>query len=137
MDLLQIGAQLIQSKLGENLDIDTVKNALSSLTGGEDGGLDIASLAQGFMANGGLQSQLSSWLGDGSNESISASQVVDMLGAEKVQGFASALGLGEADAAEGLSNVIPDLVDKASSGGSLLDSIGGADGLASLAKKFF
>ncbi len=137
MDLLQIGAQLIQSKLGENLDLDTVKNALSSLTGGEDGSFDIAGLAQGFMANGGLQSQLSSWLGDGGNEGISASQVVDMLGADKVQGFASALGLGESDAAEGLSDVIPQLVDQASSGGNLLESFGGVSGLASLAKGLF
>lgn len=137
MDLLQIGAQLVQSKLGDSLDIDTVKNALTSLIGGKDGGIDIAGLAQGFLSNGGLQSQLSSWLGDGSNESISASQVVDMLGADKVQGFASALGLGESDAAEGLSDVLPQLVDKASSGGSLLDSVGGVGGLASLAKSLF
>jgi uncharacterized protein YidB (DUF937 family) len=137
MDLLQIGAQLIQSKLGENLDLDTVKNALTSLVGGEGGNIDIAGLAQSFMSNGGLQSAVTSWLGDGGNDSISASQVVDILGSDKVSGFASALGLGEADAAEGLSDVLPQLVDKASSGGDLLDSVGGVSGLASLAKSFF
>lgn len=137
MDLLQIGSQLIQSKLGDNLDIDTVKSALTSLIGGEGGSIDIAGLTQGLLSNGGLQSQLSSWLGDDGNESISASQVIDMLGEDKVQGFASALGLGEADAAEGLSDVLPELIDKASSGGNILESVGGVGGLASLAKSFF
>ena len=137
MDLLQIGAQLLQSKFGESLDIDTVKNALSSLVGTENGNFDIAGLAQSFLSNGGLQSQVASWLGAGSNDSISASQVVDILGADKVQGFASALGLGEGDAAEGLSSVLPELVDKASSDGNLVDKVGGVDGLASLAKSFF
>ena len=34
-------------------------------------------------------------------------QVVDILGSDKVSGFASALGLGDSDAAEGLSDVLP------------------------------
>lgn len=137
MDLLQLGAQLLQSKLGNNLDLDMVKGALTSLVGDSNGNLDIANLAQGFLSNGGLQSQVASWLGDGANESVSASQITDILGSDKVSGFAKTLGLGQEDAAQGLSDVLPQLVDKASSGGELLDQFGGVGGLADLAKKFF
>lgn len=137
MDLLSIGAQLLQAKLGSDLNIDVLKSALASLTGGDEGSFDVTGLAQSFLANGGLQSQVSSWLGDGGNEGLSASQVMNVLGSDKIQGFASALGLGETEAAEGLSDVLPQLIDKASSGGSILDSVGGMGGLASLAKGFF
>lgn len=137
MDLLQLGTQLLQSKLGQNADSNAIQGALESLVGGSNGNLDIAGLAQQFMSNGGLQSQLASWLGDGANDSVSGSQIAELLGSDKVAGFASALGLGEQEAAEGLSDVLPQLVDKASSGGELLEQFGGVDGLANLAKKFF
>ena len=47
-----------------------------------------------------------------------------------------ALGADQNDLLRGLQNMIPQVVDKSSSGGSLLDSVGGIGGLASLAGKF-
>ena len=43
----------------------------------------------------------------------------------------------EGGAADALSNFLPGLLDKASSGGNLLDKVGGLGGLAGMAKKFF
>ena len=58
-----------------------------------------------------------------------------MLGADKVSEFASRLGLSEEEAAGGLSEALPQMVDTASSGGSLLDSIGGLSGAMGMAGK--
>ena len=61
----------------------------------------------------------------------------NMLGADKIADFASKLGLSNEEAAGGLSEALPQMVDKASSGGSLLDSIGGISGAVGLASKLF
>ena len=45
--------------------------------------------------------------------------------------------IGRDEASSSLSQILPDLIDKSSKGGSLLDSVGGAEGLAGLASKFF
>ena len=55
----------------------------------------------------------------------------------RFSGFASKLGLSQEEAAGGLSDALPQMVDKASSGGSLLDSIGGVSGALSMAGKLF
>ncbi len=59
-----------------------------------------------------------------------------MLGSGKVQEAAAQLGINQNDLLAGLQDMIPQVVDKSSSGGSLLDSVGGISGLASLASKF-
>ena len=60
-----------------------------------------------------------------------------MLGPEKISEFASKLGLSNEEAADGLSEALPQMVDKASSDGSLLDSIGGVSGAINMASKLF
>jgi len=47
------------------------------------------------------------------------------------------LGLSTSEAAGGLSEALPQMVDNASSGGSLLDSFGGIEGVTGLAGKLF
>jgi len=84
----------------------------------------------------GLGDLASSWLGDGDNADISSSQLQDLLGAEKIQEAASQLGTDQEGLLSGLKDMIPQVVDKSSSGGSLLDSVGGIGGLAGLASKF-
>lgn len=140
--LLKMGAQIfIDSKqrgdAGSSLDISELTSALSGLTGGSGGGgFDIGSLVS-KMDSGGIGAIAKSWLGDGSNDSISPSQVTDMFGADKISEFASKLGLSKKDAAGGLSKALPQMVDKASNGGSLLDSIGGVSGAMGMAGKLF
>ena len=50
--------------------------------------------------------------------------------------FAASLGTDTGTAASGLADVLPQLMDKASSGGSLLDAAGGVGGLMGAAKSF-
>lgn len=144
MELVKMGAKMfINSKgsgnAGSGLDIGSVVAALSGLAGGGGGGnqgFDIGSLLS-KMDSGGLGSMAKSWLGDGANDAISPNQVTDMLGADKLSQFASQLGISQEEAAGGLSDALPHMVDKGSSGGSLLDSLGGVSGALGLASKLF
>jgi uncharacterized protein YidB (DUF937 family) len=145
MDLMKLGTQLILSKLGGNASEGGIASALASLLGGGNsdkdssgGGLDLGSLVGNMMGKeGGLESIVSSWLGDGDNEAVSGSQIKDILGGDKVAEFANQVGVDEDTAAESLAEAVPQMVDKGSSGGSLLDSVGGIEGAIGLAKKFF
>ncbi len=133
--ILAIGAQSFMQNKGGNLDQGSVVSALTSLLGGSDG-LDIGDLISKFQG-GGLGNIVSSWLGDGGNEPIAPNQLTDMLGGDNIASFASQLGMSPDDAAEGLSSAIPTMIDKASSGGALLDSIGGMSGVMGMAGKLF
>lgn len=141
-DLIKMGASaFINSKLsgdsGSGLDIGSLTSALSGLTGGsEEGGLDIGSIL-GKMQQGGMAEVASSWLGDGDNEEVSESQITDIFGSDKISDFASKLGLSENEAVGGLRDALPNMVDQASSGGSILDSIGGIGGAIGMASKIF
>jgi uncharacterized protein YidB (DUF937 family) len=138
-DIIQIGAQLFQSKLGndgDGLDVGDIASALSGLLSDNDGNLDVSSIVSNMDA-GDLISIAASWLGDGDNAPISTEQVAGMLGEDKVSSFASQLGLSQDSALSGLTEAIPNIVDKSSSGGSLLDSIGGISGAIGLASKLF
>jgi uncharacterized protein YidB (DUF937 family) len=139
MDLLQIGAQLLQSKLGSNIQTGDIASALSGLLGGDN--FDIGSLISKIQGNSGLASMAASWLGDGANSAMSGSQVMDIFGKDKVSEFASKLNIDEGTASNGLADMLPQLIDKASSGGSLLESamgsMGGAGGLMGMAGKLF
>lgn len=136
MDLLQTGAQLLSEKLGLQLDPDTVASALSGLLGDGQGNIDLAGLASKMASSGELGSIVSSWLGDGANSGISADSILGLLGEGQVSDFASKLGTDTGTAATGLADVLPQLMDNASSGGSLLDAAGGLGGLMGAAKSF-
>ncbi len=142
-DLIKMGATMfINSKMsgdnGSGLDIDSLVSALSGLTGGnaQGGGFDIGSILANMQSSG-MADMAASWLGDGDNEAISNDQVTNIFGQDKISDFASKLGLSEDEAVGGLRDAIPNMVDKASSGGSILDSIGGISGAIDLASKMF
>ncbi len=139
-ELLQMGAKIfsksdLSGDAGSNLDTNSLVSALSGLTGG-DGDFNLGALMNNLDA-GGLGDIAKSWLGDGANEGITPEQISSVMGSDKIAEFASKLGLSEKEAAGGLSEALPQMVDNASSGGSLLDSIGGVEGALGLAGKLF
>ncbi len=143
VDLLKMGATIfINSKqsgdAGSGLDVENLASTLSGLAGGspDGGGFNLGSLLS-KMGSGDLGAIAQSWLGDGNNDAISPEQITNMLGPDKISEFASKLGLSSEQAAGGLSEALPQMVDKASSGGALLDSIGGVSGAISMASKLF
>lgn len=138
-DIMKLAGQLFQGKLdkeGDGIDLDDIQQALGQLMSNNDGAMDISSLLSN-MNMGSLMGIASSWLGDGENENISSNQVGDLFEAKQISDFASQLGISNDDALNGLTEAIPAIVDKSSSGGSLLDSVGGLDGVLSMAGKFF
>jgi len=112
-----------------------VGGIMDKLVGGGDK-MDVAGLV-GNLQEKGLGNIAESWLGDGENQSISADQLKDVLGAEQVTQAAADLGTDANSLLGGLQAALPQLVDKASSGGSLLDSVGGLGALGGIAKKLF
>ena len=134
MDLMELGAQLLSETMGLQGDNSNVIGALTKLLGDGQGNIDLAGLASKMAANGNLGNIVSSWLGDGANSSISAQDILGLLGEGNVADFASSLGADTGTAAQGLSQVLPEIMDKASSGGNILESLGGAGGLLSAAK---
>jgi len=128
-----MGQQLLGDKLGDQAG--GMMEALSGLTSGE--GLDLGGIMEKMKA-GGMGDQLESFLGDGDNQEISADQVKSVFGEEGVSNVANKLGVDTDTAASQLKDVLPSLLDKASSGGNLMESLtgGGADGLMDMAKGF-
>ncbi len=137
MDPVQMATNLLSEKLGVQVDPATINTALSSLLGDGQGNIDFAGLASKMTSSGELGTILNSWLGDGANAAISPESIQSLLGEGAVQDFASQVGTDSTTAAAGLAEAIPQLMDKASSGGSLLDSLGGAEGLLGAAKSLF
>lgn len=138
MDLMEMATDLLGSKMsgasGNNNDL--MQTVIQNLLGGSSGqGVDLGALV-GNLQNSGLGDLAASWLGDGDNKGISSSQLESIFGADKIAQAAQQLGTDQNDVLKGLQDMLPQLVDKSSSGGSLLDSVGGLGGLASMASKF-
>lgn len=132
MDIMKLAQGMLAQKLGgNNAAVGAVLNNLI----GQGDSMDLGGLVSGFQEKG-LGDVASSWLGDGENAPVSADQLKDVLGGEQIAQAASQLGTDEGSLLSGLQDALPQLVDKASSGGSLLDSVGGVGGLAGMAKKF-
>lgn len=138
-NMVEIAAKLFQGNLdkdGDGLDLGDITAAFTTLMADSNGEVDVASMVSNLDA-GGLMSVAASWLGDGENEAIAPDQVKSIFDSGKISEFAASLGLDENSALSGLSNTIPEVVDQSSSGGSLLDAVGGISGAIGLASKFF
>ena len=137
MDFKSLATQILMEKIGSANNSGAAESALDDLVGGKSG-FDLGDVVGQFTGAGGdLADKAKSWLGDGANDSISPAQIQDAIGGDKIEAFASKLGIGREEATSGLSQILPELIDKSSKGGSLLSSIGGAEGLAGLASRFF
>lgn len=136
MDLMKLGAQLLASKMGGNMDSGAITSVLGSLMSDKEGNSSLGGIMS-LMQEKGLGSIASSWLGDGDNEEISSDQVRNLIGDSKVSEMASQLNTDENSLLDGLKDALPQLIDKSSSGGSLLDSVGGLGGALNMAKKLF
>jgi uncharacterized protein YidB (DUF937 family) len=95
---------------------------LSGLGGGQTGAATgpagLAGLVQAF--NGaGLGHIIASWIGTGENLPVSAEQLHQVLGSDRVQQIASSLGLPADGAGASLAKILPTLIDTLSPGGAL------------------
>ena len=95
----------------QNGMMDVVQNLLQ-----EQGGLP--GLLAKLQASG-LGDQAASWIGKGENLPIGGDQIQALLGSDKLQAIAGQLGLGTGEAAGGLANLLPQVVDKLTPEGSI------------------
>jgi len=137
MDIIALATKLLNDNMGLSLDSAQVSAALSGLIGDGQGGIDLAGLASKMGQNGDLGALLGSWLGDGPNRALSADSLTRIFGQADISKFAGQLGVDPATASQGLADALPKIMDQASSGGNLLASLGGADGLMGAAKSLF
>ena len=143
-ELLKVGASLIQGNSDDattGLDVDDIAKALDGLVGNGQGGVNLVTFVSGLGANG-LGEIVGSWLGQGENKSISTDDITTLLGSDKVSEFSSSLGLSEESAQSALAEVIPQVVDKATSGeGGIMDEmlaqVGGPQGAMEMLGKMF
>ena len=133
MDLMQLGTQLLASKLGNGANSASITSALGGLLSGSGGQSSLGGIVAAMQGKG-LGAIAESWLGDGDNADISTDQVREVVGSDKIAAMAAELNTDEGSLLDGLKDALPQLVDKSSSGGSLLDSAGG---LLGMAKKLF
>ncbi len=118
MDLLKMAAELFMKNADGDFDLQKVISAFQGLMPTEGGELDLTSLISQFAQNdmGGL---MNSFLGDGANDNMDAKQIMSIFGQDKVSKFAEDVGTRPVDAADTLSNIIPQLIDQNSQGGAL------------------
>ena len=81
----------------------------------QHGGID--GLAQKFQGNN-LGHIFSSWVGTGQNQPISPAQITQTLGQTQVQQIAQQAGISHADAATGLAQLLPTIIDKLTPNGT-------------------
>ncbi len=142
--LLQMGAEYIRNNNDDattNLDPNAIMNALGSVFGGSDGGLDLSSLVAKAQSSG-LMEVVSSWIGSGENAPIDPENITNLVPSEKIQEFAQQLGLSEDSAKQALADALPNVVDQATNeepslAEQLLDQVGGIEGAMNMLKKLF
>ena len=131
MDLMQMGTQLLAGKLGSGADSGAITSALGGLLSGGDGKPELGGIIKAMQGKG-MGSIAESWLGNGKNAEISTDQVREIIGGDKISDMAAKLDTDEGSVLDSLKDALPQIVDKSSSGGSLLD----AGSLFGMAKKF-
>jgi len=144
-DLFKMGAEAIRNNSDDattSLDTESISSAIGSLLQGNNGSFDLSNIMSGLSSNNQLGEIVNSWLGSGENMPIDANGITQLLGSDKVQEFASNLGLSSESASQALADALPQVVDQATSQDSnlvsqVLDQVGGVDGAMSMFKKMF
>jgi uncharacterized protein YidB (DUF937 family) len=71
------------------------------------------------LQQGGLADQVGSWVSTGANQTVTGSQLQEVLGTGSIGQAAQQLGLSHADASSGLAQVLPQIIDHLTPNGQL------------------
>jgi len=71
------------------------------------------------LQQGGLADQVGSWVSTGANQTVTGSQLQEVLGTGSIGQVAQQLGLSHADASSGLAQVLPKIIDHLTPSGQL------------------
>ena len=86
--------------------------------------------------NGGLGEIISSWVGTGANQPISADQIINALGPDKIHKIAAKLGVADNQVSDGLASVLPQIIDKLTPNGKVPEGDVLKQGIGLLSKQF-
>ncbi len=116
---------------GQNPMLNAVIGMIQQQPGGIQG------LLGKFQQNG-MGEQVKSWIGTGQNQEIGAENVQQALGQDQIAGLAQQLGIGHGEAASGLAQFLPLIIDKLSPQGQLPshEETQGGGGLMSMLSGF-
>ncbi|MBP7282949.1 MAG: DUF937 domain-containing protein [Leptospiraceae bacterium] len=108
------------SKGSSNDSISNIAKVLmsSNNSSNERSGTALDLIMQG-MKNQGLQDKLSSWIGTGSNESISENEITNVLGEEMIGKLSKETNLDNEELVKQLTAILPVVVDKLTPEGQL------------------
>lgn len=107
---------------GSNPLLQMAMQMLQHRGDGSTGGLGgLGGLVDAFQ-NAGLGDQVKSWIGTGANMPISADQLSNVLGSDKIRDIANQLGMSHGEVSGGLADMLPQLIDKLSPNGQLPDN---------------
>jgi uncharacterized protein YidB (DUF937 family) len=106
--LLQIAMQMLANKGGGGAGGGGALDSMGGLSG----------IVNAFQ-KGGLGHLADSWVGTGDNLPVSADQLSQVLGADKIGSIASQLGMSQGDAAGGLAKILPELINHVTPNGQM------------------
>ena len=113
---------------GQNSGQAALINAVIQMVANKGGGAGGLGALVGALTQGGLGNAASSWVGKGENLPVSAEQIQSSLGGSGGSGgsgggllaqLAQSAGMSNGDAASGLSQILPGLVDKLTPDGQI------------------
>ncbi|SFV69533.1 protein of unknown function DUF937 [hydrothermal vent metagenome] len=116
--LLEDGARLIKGNDDEatsDLESESIVGSLMDLLGDGQGSLNLSTFVAGLSGSH-LGEVVGSWLGNAENMPISSEQINTLFGNEKISHFSSSLGISERSATEALSDALPQVIDRFTSG---------------------
>ena len=96
----------------------------------------VPALLQKLQASG-MGDQVASWIGHGENQSVSGAQIKDALGEDAVAQVAQQAGVAPEHAANGLAQLLPQIIDKLTPNGQMPDNALLQEGISLLKGKLF
>ena len=130
----QFTGELSKKLDGEVNDGSLLENAMSLISNPSTGG--ISGFIESFKNNR-LGDIVSSWISTGENMPISADQILQTLGSDKIQKIAQKIDMSNEDLSQHLSQLLPQIIDKLTPNGNVPSSSILEDGLNMLKKSFF
>jgi len=85
---------------------------------------------------GGLGEIVSSWVGTGANQPVSADQISAALGADRIQEMAGNAGVSGNQMSDALASLLPQMIDKLTPNGQVPEGNALTQGISALAEKF-
>ncbi len=129
----QITGELSKKLGGEGNAGSLFEQAMSLINNPSTGG--ISGFIEAFKNNR-LGDIVSSWISTGENMPISADQILQTIGPDRIQNIAQKIGMSNEDLTQHLSQVLPQIIDKLTPDGDVPSSSILEDALKMLKKSF-